>query len=256
MVEFDVDGGIKGFGHRPILGPRIVRNVPSLPAAAIERFRTAFVPDVSDAVGVLYTMDTGIHPLYRPIKRLVGRALTVKAPPGDNVTVHGALNMAQAGDVLVIDWRGYTEGCATGAGSLIPAISRGLAGAIVDGGWRDVVELQALDFPVFGRSVAPFSPPKSRPGEINVPVSCGGVVVHAGDLILADDEGVVVVPRDAVQPIADSLRDYEPHMSMESWDLEHLKAQAVTRQKYYDALFSSRGGTYVDWPGGPSQNVE
>lgn len=251
MVQLDVDGGIKGFGHRPVLGPRIVRNVPRLPEAVIERFRTAFVADISDAVGQLYTMETSIRPLYRPMKRLVGLALTVKAPPGDNLTVHGALNLAQAGDVLVVDWRGYTEGCGTGAGSMMPPISRGLAGVVVDGGWRDIVELRAIDFPIFGKAIAAFSPPKSRPGEINVPVCCGGVIVHAGDVVVADEEGAVVVPRDFARAIADSLREYTPRMSLDEWDLERLEANAVQRGEYYEALFDARNGTYADWPGGP-----
>jgi regulator of RNase E activity RraA len=256
MVQLDVDGGVRDFGHRPVLGPRIVRNVPRLPDSVVERFRTAFVADVSDAVGQLYTMDTSIRPLYKPMKRLVGLALTVKAVPGDNLTVHGALNMAQAGDVLVVDWRGYTEGCGTGAGSMMPPISRGLAGVIVDGGWRDIIELQAIDFPIFGTAISPFSPPKSRPGEINVPVACGGVVVHAGDVIVGDEEGVVVVPRDYAKVIAESLREYSPRMSIDEWDLEQLKANAVTRGQYYEALFNARGGTYADWPGGPARATD
>lgn len=247
----DVDGGIQGFGHRPVIGPRIVRNVPRLPEGLLERFRSAYVPDISDAVGQLYTMDSAIRPLYHPMKRMVGLALTLKAPPGDNLTIHGALNMAQAGDVLVVDWRGYTEGCGTGAGSMMPPISRGLAGVVVDGGWRDIAELRAINFPIFGKSVAAFSPPKSRPGEINVPVCCGGVVVHAGDVVVADEEGVVVVPRDFAQIVADSLRDYQPRMSVGEWDLERLKRSATERGSYYEALFNARNGTYADWPGGP-----
>jgi regulator of RNase E activity RraA len=247
----DIDGGIRGFGHRPVIGPRIVRNVPRLPEGLLERFRSAYVPDISDAVGQLYTMDSAIRPLYHPMRRMVGLALTLKAPPGDNLTIHGALNMAQAGDVLVVDWRGYTEGCGTGAGSMMPPISRGLAGVVVDGGWRDIAELRAIDFPIFGKSVAAFSPPKSRPGEINVPVCCGGVVVHAGDVVIADEEGVVVVPRDFAQLVADSLRDYQPRMSVEEWDLERLKSSATERGSYYEALFNARNGTYADWPGGP-----
>jgi 4-hydroxy-4-methyl-2-oxoglutarate aldolase len=251
MVQLDIDGGIQGFGHRPVLGPRIVRNVPRLPESLVERFRTAYVPDISDAVGQLYTLNSDIRPFYRPMKRLVGLALTVKAPPGDNLTIHGALNMAQAGDVLVVDWRGYTEGCGTGAGSMMPPISRGLAGVVVDGGWRDIAELQAIDFPIFGKSVAAFSPPKSRPGEINVPVCCGGVIVHAGDVVVADEEGIVVVPRDFAQIVADSLREYSARTSMEEWDLERLKQGAVQRGQYYEALFNARNGTYAEWPGGP-----
>jgi regulator of RNase E activity RraA len=250
----DIDGGIRQMGHRPVVGPRIVREFPRLPEALVERFRTVYLPDVSDAVGHLYTLDPSIRPLYRPMKRLVGLALTVKAPPGDNFTIHGALNMARAGDVLVVDWRGYTDGCGTGAASLMPAISRGLAGVVVDGGWRDIAELQAVDFPIFGKSIAAFSPPKSRPGEINVPVCCGGVIVHAGDLIVADEEGAVVVPRDYASVVADALSEYSPPTSLQDWDVERLSRSEADRRRYYEAVFEARGGSYVEWPGsgGPS----
>lgn len=254
MVQMDIDGGIQGLGHRPVIGPRIVREFPRLPEALIERFRTPYVPDLSDAVGHLYTLDPSVRPLYRPMRRLVGLALTVKAPPGDNLTIHGALNMAQAGDVLVVDWCGYAEGCGTGAASLMPAISRGMAGIVVDGGWRDIGELQAIDFPIFGKSIAAFSPPKSRPGEINVPICCGGVIVHAGDIVVADDEGAVVVPRDFAGVVADALGEYSPRKSMEEWDVEQLTRTAAERGRYYEAVFKARGGIYAEWPGSSGPN--
>jgi regulator of RNase E activity RraA len=245
----DIDGSPRDFSHRPVIGPRIVRGVPRLPDDLLERFRRAYLPDISDAVGQLYTMDSSIRPLYQPVRRLVGLALTVKAPPGDNITIHGALNMAQAGDVLVVDWRGYTEGCGTGAASLMPAVSRGLAGIVVDGGWRDLAELQAIDLPIFGKSIAAFSPPKARPGEINVPVCCGGVIVQAGDVIVADAEGAVVVPRAYAGAVAEALSDYQLRTSLAEWDVEGLSRTAESRGRYYDALFKARGGTYAEWPG-------
>lgn len=254
MVQMDIDGGIRSLGHRPVIGPRIVREFPRLSEELIERFRTVYVPDLSDAVGHLYTIDPTVRPLYRPMRRVVGLALTVKAPPGDNLTIHGALNMAQSGDVLVVDWRGYAEGCGTGAASLMPAISRGLAGVVVDGGWRDIGELQSIDFPIFGKSIAAFSPPKSRPGEINVPVCCGGVIVHAGDLVVADEEGAVVVPRDYARIVADSQGEYRPRTSIEEWDVEQLTRTAAERGRYYDEVFRARGGTYSDWPGSSGSN--
>ena len=217
----------------------------------VERFRTAFVADVSDAVGQLYTMDTSIRPLYKPMKRLVGLALTVKAVPGDNLTVHGALNLAQAGDVLVVDWRGYTEGCGTGAGSMMPPISRGLARVIVDGGWRDIIELKRWTSPSTARR-SRLLPAQKPPRRDQRAVRLRWVVVHAGDVIVGDKEGVVVVPRDYAKVIAESLREYSPRMSIDEWDLEQLKANAVTRGQYYEALFNARGGTYADWPGGPA----
>jgi regulator of RNase E activity RraA len=181
------------------------------------------VADISDAVGRLYTMAPGIRPLYEPIRPTVGVALTVKAVPGDNLAIHGALGMVRDQDVLVVDWLGYTDGCGSGALSLVGPFERGLRGVVVDGGWRDVAELQGHGFPVFGRGEAAFSPAKNEPGEINVPVSCGGVIVEPGDVVVADSAGVAVIPRrcldDVVRsvlgrrqdPVADPARAYGRH---------------------------------------------
>lgn len=235
------------FGHKPVVPPRVMEHASPISAEVIERFATAYVPDVSDAVGQLYTMDASIRPLYEPIRHLVGQALTVKALPGDNLTVHGALAMVRPGDVLVIDWRG-TDACATGAGSLALPIRSGLRGAVVDGGWRDIAELRALDFPVFGRSISAFSPPKTRPGEINVPVSCGGVVVHPGDVVVADVEGVVIVPRDYAELVVGSLRDYRPHRSIDEWDLDRLKQARADRWRRFEEIVRERGGGSLPSP--------
>lgn len=229
------------FGHRPVIPPIVLPHVLTLASSVLERFATAYLPDVSDAVGQLYTMDRGIRPIYAPVRRLVGQALTVKAQPGDNLTVHGALAMVRDGDVLVIDWRG-TDACATGAGSLALPIKAGLRGAVVDGGWRDVEELQALDFPVFARGISAFSPPKSRPGEINVPVACGGVVVQPGDVVVADGEGVVIVPRGFAGIVAESLREYVPHRSVDEWDHRKLARAQRERLAFFEDRVREGGG--------------
>jgi len=170
-------------GHTPVLPPKWVRNVPRVDDSVLESFRDFPVPDISDAVGALYTMSPAIRPLYEPIGRLVGRALTVKAPAGDSLTIHGAITQCQPGDVLVIDWRGHLESCSGGSGMLMGPIRQGLAGIVIDGAWRDIPDLQALGFPIFGRGTSSVSRAKTQLGEINVPVSCGGVVVNAGDVI-------------------------------------------------------------------------
>lgn len=186
---------------RPRVGPPPDRPEPALLTALAD------IPacDVSDAVGRLYTMDARIRPLYSPIRRIAGVALTVKAVPGDNLAIHGALGMVQPHDVLVVDWLGYAEGCGSGARALAGPRQRGLAGVVVDGAWRDVSELQQQDFPVFGRHEALFSPAKREPGEINVDVSCGGVVVAPGDVVVADATGAVVVPRRHLVDVVEAL---------------------------------------------------
>jgi regulator of RNase E activity RraA len=233
------------FHKRPIIPPTIVRNISRPPAELVERLGKASVGDISDKVGQLYTMDSGIRPLYQPIRKLVGVALTVKLPPGDNLMVQLALKMAQAGDVLVVDWRGYTEACGTGASTMTPAIERGLAGVVIDGAWRDLSELQALDVPIFGRGVSPYSPPKARPGEINVPVCCGGVIVQPGDIIVSDAEGCVVVPRAHARTIADAVPEYRLNTSLEEWRAARDGGRFADMQRGWEEVFLAHGGTYV-----------
>jgi regulator of RNase E activity RraA len=232
-----------------VIPPQVNPPVPRVAEELIERFRAAYIPDLSDAVGHLYTMHPAIRPLYSPMARLVGQALTVKAPPGDNLTVHGALCMVEPGDVLVVDWRGYVDACATGASSLAVPITRGLRGVVVDGAWRDVGELRAVGFPICARSVSAFSPPKDRPGEINTVVSCGGAVVAPGDIVVGDEEGVVVVPRAWAQAVADSLQEYRPPTRVEDSDLEALAESFKSRRRRFDRLVEEYGGRVPDGTG-------
>lgn len=234
---------------RSVVPPTIVRGVPRPPLDRVEKFRRAFVPDVSDRVGPLYTMDSGIRPLYQTAGRVLGVALTAKMPPGDNLTVQLALAQAQPGDVLVVDWRGYTEACGTGTGSLVPSINKGLAGVVVDGGWRDIAELEALGFPIFGRAISPISPPKARAGEVNVPVCCGGVIVHPGDIILGDREGLVVIPQQYAAAVAGAVEEYVPNTTMEEWSLRRGIERSPAKDKVFEDRFLADGGIYVDGSG-------
>lgn len=210
-------------GYTPVVPPRIGARPDRVDPGQLELLGGVPVADVSDAVGRLYTMAPAIRPLYEPIPRTVGVALTVKAVPGDNLAVHGALGMAGDQDVLVVDWLGYADGCGSGALSLIGPFARGLRGVVVDGGWRDVAELQEHGFAVFGRGRAAFSPAKSEPGEINIPVCCGGVIVEPGDVVVADGGGVAIIPRQSLdevvravsgrrrEPAADPAQAYRRH---------------------------------------------
>jgi regulator of RNase E activity RraA len=241
-----------GFGHLAVVPPRVHEAAPRVAASLLQRLAQAYVPDISDAVGPLYTMDPAIRPLYSPMPRIVGQALTVKTPPGDNLTVHGALGMIAPGDVLVVDSRGYTGACATGATSLVVPIRSGLRGVVVDGAWRDAAELRALNFPVCGRGLAAFSPPKERLGEINVPVCCGGVVVHPGDIVVGDEEGVVVVPRDVASIVVDSLPLYRQRRTIDDYDIADLEDDAARRREYFEAALAAgarHGGPAGATPG-------
>jgi 4-hydroxy-4-methyl-2-oxoglutarate aldolase len=232
-------------GHIPILPPRLGSVPYRASQELLAHFRECSACDVTDAVGRLYSMDAGIRPLYTPMKRAVGIALTVKAIPGDNLAIHTALGLAQEDDFLVVDWRGNTESCGSGVLSLIDPIRRGLRGVVVDGSWRDVDDIQALEFPVFGRGIAPFSPLKEDLGEVNVPVACGGVVVEPGDIIVADEGGVAVVPLRHAEQVAAAVEKFVVRTSYEEYPLDELREGADRRREDLRKLFEQQGGLIV-----------
>ena len=154
-------------------------------------------PDISDLMNRLYAMEPEIRNMTDPDLRLVGPACTVKVYPGDNLMVHKALDIAQPGDVIVVDTSSSSLTAVLGDLVCTKARHRGIAGFIVDGLIRDLPAIRRLgDFPVFARDVTPKGPLHRGPGEIGHPISCGGIVVNPGDVVVADLNGVVVVPRD------------------------------------------------------------
>ena len=165
-------------------------------------------PSVSDQMNRLYTMVPEIHAITGPELSIFGPACTVKCFPGDNLMVHKSLDIAQAGDVLVID--ASSSSLTAVAGDLIStkARHRGIKGFVVDGLVRDVPEIVALkDFPVFARGMTPIGPLHRGPGEINHPISAGGIVVNPGDIVLGDANGVVIVPRAIAKELLDRLQE-------------------------------------------------
>jgi RraA family protein len=160
--------------------------------SALGQFDT---PDISDLMNRLYTMNPSIRPVT-DANRVAGPACTVRAYPGDNLMVHKSIDVAQPGDVVVVDASSSELNAVLGDLVSTKARHRGIAGFIVDGLVRDVPGIRALgDFPVFARGVTPIGPLHRGPGEVNHPVSAGGIVVQPGDVIVADVDGVVVVPR-------------------------------------------------------------
>jgi regulator of RNase E activity RraA len=183
------------------LGFRILPAPPRLPATVVAAFRGLASSTVADAMGRFNFMDAGIRsrsglPLYGP-------AVTVNCRPADNLMVHKALHVAEPGDIVVVCTGGNTSTAVFGDMMCHTAAVKGLGGIVVDGAIRDVEGITGQGFPAFSRVVCPGSCDKDGPGEINVPVSCGGVVVMPGDIIVGDADGVAVVPRDhAVEVLA------------------------------------------------------
>lgn len=188
------------------IGFRVVTRVPRAPNSLVEAFQECPTTDVADIVTKMFTMSSAIRPLYQPIRRIVGSAVTVRVPPGDNLMVHAVLSYAGDGDIVVVDARGDTEYCLGGALMCGIAKHNGVRGFVLDGVYRDAYELRKIDFPVFGRGIQPRPPRKLGPGEINTVIQCGGVPVHPGDVVVADEEGVTVVPLEYAEAVLDKVR--------------------------------------------------
>ncbi len=176
------------------MGFRIFTEVPRVPAELVEAFRGKAAANVGDAMGRFHFMDPGI--VSRTGLPVCGVAVTVSARPGDNLMVHKALEIASPGDVVVVSTNGNTTSAVFGELMGTTAVRAGVAGIVVDGAIRDVEALEALGLPAYSRAVTPGGCDKDGPGEINVPVACGNTVVMPGDLVVGDDDGVVVVPRE------------------------------------------------------------
>jgi RraA family protein len=196
--------------------------VPKPAPALLEAFRNASTSIISDNLERLPGA-VGLRPFHRG-GALVGVAFTVRTRPGDNLAIHKALELVGPGDVIVVDGGGDESRALVGEIMLNIAKYRGAAGYVIDGAIRDAGALAASDFPVFARAAIHRGPYKSGPGDINVPVSIGGMVVAPGDIIVGDEDGVVAFS----QAIAPSL-------------LEAVKAQ-IAREE--ETLVAIREGRY------------
>lgn len=172
----------------------ITRIDPALVARA-SGFASSIFADVAGRRGA---MDARIRPLA-PGMRIAGPAFTVEVRPGDNLMIHAAIAMAQPGDVLVVDGKADPTCALMGAIMMTACRTLRLGGVVLDGAHRDTEELLAMGFPVYSIGTNPNGPSKHIAGRINHPISCGGVTVHPGDLVVADADGVVVVERDRVE---------------------------------------------------------
>lgn len=176
------------------IGYRVLpRPEAAVSSEVLTSFATVGSAQISDCMNRLYGV-TGLRPLHAQARRIVGRALTVKARPGDNLMIHKAISLAEAGEVIVVDGGGDTNNALVGELMMMDARARGVAGFVIDGAVRDADVFAQEDFGCFARGVTHRGPYKEGPGEINVPVSVGGQVVFAGDVVVGDADGVVVIP--------------------------------------------------------------
>lgn len=168
-------------------------------------------------------MDIGIRSLWAPVPRIAGPAFTAACRPGDNLMLHAAIYRADPGSVIVVQ-SGDLDYALAGGNVCAIAQRRGIAGFVLDGLIRDLDEVRKMRFPVFGRGVIPKPAGKNEVTPLGATVSCGGVQVNAGDLVVADEDGVVVVPRGRQQQVLREARakaDSEDAQSLEEWEAAH-----------------------------------
>lgn len=188
-------------------GFRILPSPPQPAPALLAELATVATAHLSDNMHRLPAVAAEIRP-YHKGGRLAGPALTVKVPPGDNLMVHKAIDIARRGDVIVVDAGGVTAHAIIGEIMSLLAQTRGVAGMVIDGSIRDAGAIAASPFPVYARGVTHRGPYKNGPGEINVPVSIGGLVIRAGDIVVGDEDGLVVLDPQHAATLAKLAQDY------------------------------------------------
>ncbi|EMA01633.1 4-carboxy-4-hydroxy-2-oxoadipate aldolase/oxaloacetate decarboxylase [Haloferax denitrificans] len=201
---------------------------------AFEEIPSTIVSDVTGNIGL--TMDAGLRPAYDGVE-MAGTAVTVKAAPGDNLIIHKAITLAEPGDVLIIDCDGYTDTGHVGELMCTSCQANGLAGLVIDGAYRDSREIAEMEFPVYGRGVNPQGPLKQDPGSINVTVSVGGVSVDPGDIVIGDDDGLAVIPREGAEEVLE--RAHEKLSAEDSVREEVLEGEYLYELNGYDELFEN-----------------
>ncbi|WP_134670290.1 MULTISPECIES: RraA family protein [unclassified Amycolatopsis] len=178
---------------------------------------------LADLLGRGQVLDYGVRPLWGPAPRIAGPAYPVRCPPGDNLMLHAAIHRAPAGAVIVAE-SGDVDYALAGGNVCATAQRRGIAGFVLDGVIRDLSEVREARFPVFARGVLPIPGTKAKVTPLGEPARCGGVTVHPGDIVVADEEGVVVVPAaDAAQVLADARAKLakEEAQTLDEWAEAH-----------------------------------
>jgi len=176
------------------IGYRIIKDINRAPQDLIESFRNLAVANIADCMNRFFCLNSDIKIMNdRKNIKMIGSAFTVKTRPTDNLFVHKAIAMAEPNDIIIINAFGNLDTAILGEIMTLTAMKKGLGGIVVDGCIRDIGSIREMNIPVFAKGITPKGPFKDGPGEINIPISCGNVVINPGDIIIGDCDGVVVV---------------------------------------------------------------
>ncbi|PLS18606.1 methyltransferase [Bacillus sp. M6-12] len=207
----------------------------------IEKFRNIATVHLSDNMNRLNAIGSCIRPHHKEGK-LLGTAITVKTRPGDNLMVHKAIDLAKPGEVLVVDAGGETTNAIVGEIMMRLAQKAGISGFVIDGAIRDYGIIKKEMFPVFAKGVTNRGPYKDGPGEINVPVTIGGMVINPGDIIVGDEDGLVAIPCQGAEEI---LQLAQEQQIKEEKILRSIENGEVDR-KWVDEILKRKGFEFAD----------
>ncbi|ACB32993.1 Dimethylmenaquinone methyltransferase [Leptothrix cholodnii SP-6] len=217
--------------------PDVIRSIERVDAATVAaaaQYPSSILADVAGRRGAL---SGRIAPLA-PSMRFAGPAITVEVRPGDNLMIHAAMAVAQAGDVLVIDGKGDLSSALMGEIMSQQCVALGIVGVVIDGAVRDSEAIRELGFPMYAAGLNPNGPTKSIAGRLNHPISIGGVSVNPGDLVVGDADGVTVIERDkaaAMLPLA------AEKVAAETRRIADIRSRKALRPGWLDAALRAAG---------------